>query len=104
MYSNRGWPRPSGSGGLPLLLVLPLAAAVAQTPARHDTIVVTGTFEPLALEEIDRSVTVLPARQQSLLLNTLTDLLQLDPSLDLRRRAPEGLQSDLSIRGSGFGQ
>jgi len=71
---------------------------------RHDTIVVTGTYEPLSLDEIDRAVTVLPARDQGLLLNGLTDLLKLEPSLDLRQRAPGGVQADLSIRGSGFGQ
>ena len=71
---------------------------------RRDSIVVTGSYEPLALEEADRSVTLLPARQQSLVVNTLTDVLQLDPSLDVRRRAADGVQSDLSIRGSSFGQ
>jgi iron complex outermembrane recepter protein len=66
--------------------------------------VVTGTYEPLPLEESDRALTILPARSQSLLLNTLVDLLQLDPSLDLQERAPDGVQADLSIRGSSFGQ
>lgn len=32
------------------------------------------------------------------------DYLQLDPSVDLRQRAPDGVQADLSIRGSTFGQ
>ncbi|MGH9631997.1 MAG: TonB-dependent receptor plug domain-containing protein, partial [Bryobacteraceae bacterium] len=36
--------------------------------------------------------------------NTFADLLRLDSSLDLRQRAPNGIQSDLSIRGSTFGQ
>ena len=40
----------------------------------------------------------------SLLLNSMVDLLQLDPSLDLQERAPDGVQTDLSIRGSNFGQ
>ena len=35
---------------------------------------------------------------------TFADLLKLDSSLDLRQRAPNGLQGDLSIRGGGFGQ
>jgi len=66
--------------------------------------VVTGTFEPLSLDEIDRSLRVLPARQNALVLNTLVDLLRQDPSLDLQERAPDGVQTDLSIRGSNFGQ
>ena len=66
--------------------------------------VVTGTYEPMSLEEIDRAIRVLPARSQSLVLNTLVDLLKLDPSLDLAERAPDGVQGDLSIRGAAFGQ
>ena len=64
----------------------------------------TGTFEPLPLQEMDRSITVLPARGVGLVLNTLIDLLRLDPSLDLQERAPDGVQSDVSIRGATFGQ
>ena len=81
-----------------------LAQAQPATPARHDTVVVTGTYEPLSLEEIDRSVTLLPARVMELVLNSLADLLQQDPSLDLRERAPDGVQTDLSIRGANFEQ
>jgi iron complex outermembrane receptor protein len=66
--------------------------------------VVTGAFQPLSLDEIDRSVSVLPAREMNLLLDSLADLLRLDPSLDLQSRAPDGVQTDLSIRGSTFGQ
>ena len=75
-----------------------------QTQPQHETIVVTGTFEPLSLDEIDRALRVLPARQNALVLNTLVDLLRLDPSLDLQERAPDGVQTDLSIRGANFGQ
>jgi iron complex outermembrane receptor protein len=66
--------------------------------------VVTGTYEPLSIEEIDRAIRVLPIRANDLVLNTLIDALKLDPSLDLRERAPDGVQADLSIRGSSFGQ
>jgi iron complex outermembrane receptor protein len=65
---------------------------------------VTGTYEPLTLDEVDRSITVLPARGMGLVLNTLVDLIALDPSLDLEQRAPDGVQTDLSIRGATFGQ
>ena len=73
-------------------------------PQQRDSVVVTGTFEPMSLEEIDRSIRVLPARTQAVVLNTLSDLLKLDPSLDLTERAPNGIQGDLSIRGAGFGK
>jgi iron complex outermembrane receptor protein len=85
------------------VILLFAAAAPAQTPVR-ESIVVTGTWDPLALEEMDRSVALIPAREQSIVVNTLADLLQLDSSLDLRRRAPDGIQGDLSIRGGSFGQ
>jgi iron complex outermembrane receptor protein len=67
-------------------------------------VVVTGTFEPLALDDLDRSLTIMNARGAELVLNTLVDLLRLDPSLDLQERAPNGVQTDLSIRGGSFGQ
>jgi iron complex outermembrane receptor protein len=73
-------------------------------PTRTDSVVVTGTWEPLELDELDRSVTVLPVRTEELLLNSWMDVLRLDPSLDLRERAPNGVQSDISIRGANFGQ
>ncbi|HWB83656.1 MAG TPA: TonB-dependent receptor [Bryobacteraceae bacterium] len=88
-----------------LLLFVPLLASFCGAQqAEPQTIVVTGTYEPVALDEVDRSVTVLPARQNGLVLNTLVDLLKLDPSLDLEERAPDGVQTDLSIRGSSYGQ
>ncbi|MBK9166126.1 MAG: TonB-dependent receptor [Bryobacterales bacterium] len=79
-------------------------AAFAQTDVRRETVVVTGVFDPVSPEEADRSVLVLPVREWNLLSNTLADFLKLDPSVDLRQRAPNGLQSDLSIRGGTFGQ
>jgi iron complex outermembrane receptor protein len=84
-----------------LLLLIPLTLGFAQ---QHETVVVTGTYDPLALDEIDRAIRVLPARENTLALNTLSDLLRLDPSLDLRERAPDGVQADLSIRGASFAQ
>ncbi len=89
------------------IIVLTLAAlstAAAQPPLPTQTIVVTGTFEPMSLEEIDRAIRVLPVRGNALVFNTLADLLRLDPSLDLEERAPDGVQADLSIRGSSFGE
>jgi iron complex outermembrane receptor protein len=70
----------------------------------HETIVVTGTYEPLSLDEIDRAVMVLPVRDRSNVFNSLADVLRLDPSIDLEARAPDGVQNDLSIRGSGSSQ
>ena len=71
---------------------------------RKETVVVTGTFEPLPVESIDRAVSVIDTREVPLLYNHWVDYLQLDPSVDLQQRAPDGVQADLTIRGSTFGQ
>jgi len=83
---------------LEILLLLPLLFRP------HETIVVTGTYEPLSLDEIDRAVTVLPVRDQTQVFNSLADVLRQDPSIDVEARAPDGVQSDLSIRGSSYAQ
>ncbi len=71
---------------------------------RKESVVVTGTFAPVPVNEIDRSVSVIETRQSPLLYNHWTDYLQLDPSIDLQQRAPDGVQADFSIRGSTFAQ
>jgi iron complex outermembrane recepter protein len=71
---------------------------------QHDTIVVTGTYEPLSIEEIDRAVRSLPVREHRDLFTSLSDVLRLDPSIDFRGRAPNGIQADVSIRGGAFGE
>jgi iron complex outermembrane receptor protein len=87
-----------------ILLMMTVCPAQQAPAPRHDSVVVTGTYEPLSLDEMDRSISVLPVRDLSLLADGLVDVLKLDPSLDLRQRTPGGVQADLSIRGSGFGQ
>jgi iron complex outermembrane receptor protein len=87
---------------IPLLILLAISLS-AQQPV-HQSIVVSGTWEPIPLEEADRAILSLPVRELRLTLISLPDLLRLDPSLDLRQRAPNGLQGDLSIRGATFGQ
>lgn len=84
------------------LLALPLTG---EEPVRKDTVVVTGAYAPVPLEEADRSVRSLPVRgEQSLVSNSVIDFLNLEPSVELRQRAPGNIQTDVSIRGSSFGQ
>jgi outer membrane cobalamin receptor len=74
-------------------------------PEKRETIVVTGVYEPIALDEADRSVNVIPFDAvQKLLANTVFDLLRLDSSLDVQSRGVNGVQTDISIRGGNFGQ
>ncbi len=75
----------------------------AQEP-RKETIVVTGQYEPVPLADADRTVSVITVPDDPMLYRSFPDLLALIPSVDLRQRAGAGVQSDLSIRGSTFGQ
>ncbi len=73
-------------------------------PLAAQTVIVTGTYDPVPLADMDRAVRVVPARELAAVSNSLDHLLQLDPSLDLQQRAPGAIQSGLSIRGGTFGQ
>ena len=54
---------------------------------------------------MDRAVSIwVLDESQRVPINTMFDLLRLDPSIDVRGRAPNGVQTDISIRGAGFGQ
>jgi iron complex outermembrane receptor protein len=74
------------------------------TPAGTTVVVVTGTFEPAPLEEVDRAVGVIEVGKEAPLHHYWTEALQSDASLDLRQRGGNGVQGDLSVRGSTFGQ
>ena len=76
----------------------------AKIEPRKELIVVTGTFSPVPLDGIDRSVSVIETRDFPLLYDHWVGYLEIHPSIDLRERAPGGVQADLSIRGSSFGQ
>jgi outer membrane cobalamin receptor len=92
-------------------------AAFAQEPASPETserrtkpttatdsITVTTTLEPLPLAESDRSVNLISPRDQPLVSNSVVDYLRQDSSLNLQARAPNGVQADLSLRGTTFEQ
>ena len=72
------------------LLALLSTVSAQQPEPKHETIVVTGVYEPIAIDEVDRSVRILPVKGEELLSNTLVDFLRLDPSIDIRERAPNG--------------
>jgi iron complex outermembrane recepter protein len=71
---------------------------------RGQSVVVTGTAQPVPLEEADRSVSVLDnLPEKSALFSGLYQFLQLDSSIDLQQRA-SGITGDITIRGGTFGQ
>ena len=69
-----------------------------------DSIQVTTTVEPLPLAESDRSVQVILPNDLPIGTDSAVDLLRTDPSLNVQARAGEGVQADLSIRGTTFEQ
>src|SRR5271155_2446314 len=100
-----------------LLCLICLSTALAQPPQQANTatpqtkptpvaqdITVTTTLEPLPLAESDRSVNLISPRDQPLVSNSVVDLLRQDPSLNLQARAANGVQADLSFRGTTFEQ
>ena len=96
-----------------LLLLTVTHFAYSQTPPPANasnseplkqTVIVTGTWEPVALEESDRSVSELPVQTNVPLLPSLVDLLSQDPSIYVQARGPAGVQADISIRGASFQQ
>jgi hypothetical protein len=57
----------------------------AQAP-KQETVVVTGTWEAIPLEESDRTVQAYSLHDARLLFGTLTDALNLDSSVQLQSR------------------
>jgi outer membrane cobalamin receptor len=89
---------------LPCLVLLALQSIAALPQQNPQTVTVTTTIEPLPLSESNRAVETLDTRDQPLLSNNFTDFLRQDPSLNLQARSPNGVQADLSIRGTTFEQ
>jgi iron complex outermembrane receptor protein len=78
--------------------------AAAATVSKHqEQVIVTGTYAPVPLGEADRTVDSISIGQSPAVFRNAMDALQSNPSVDVRQRAP-GVQGDLSIRGSSFGQ
>jgi outer membrane cobalamin receptor len=88
---------------LPLLLAA--ARAEAQQQRFEETLVVTGSAEPVRLLELGRSLDVVTReRIAQLPVRTLTEALRLAGGLDVSARGDGGVQTDFSLRGAAFGQ
>lgn len=79
-------------------------SAAPLKPVVMDTVQVTTTVEPLPMAENDRSVDVIAPRDVPAFEDSAVDLLRSDASLNLQARSAEGVQADLSIRGTTFEQ
>jgi iron complex outermembrane receptor protein len=104
---SRCFPALFGVGFLILLLAGPARAQdtsdVAFRVQMPDSVVVTATRGPSALEETGRRVTVYTQQDiQALSVNSLDQLLDVVAGLDVQSRGGFGVQSDLTMRGSTF--
>ena len=92
------------TGAIAQQAATPPQSPPVQPVTTQQSITVTTTVEPLPLSENNRSVTVLDTAAQPLLLNNPTDFLRQDTALNLQARGGNGVQTDLSIRGTTFEQ
>ncbi len=80
------------------------ATAFAQQ-VLEEKVVVTASAYPVPFDNLSRVVTVLTRDDiEGMPVRSLLDVLEYAASVDVRSRAPFGLQADLSIRGSAYSQ
>lgn len=85
-------------------LLIACCGLLTAQDVRRDTAVVTGSYEPVPLEESNRSIDVFDLTAGARLLScSVADFLRLDPALDVQARTPDLIQADLSIQGGNFG-
>ncbi len=89
-----------------LLALLPAAAIQAQTRTETiDSVKVTATRIPVALQSTARIVTLLDSMTiASTPAETVNDLLKYTLGVDVRQRGAMGMQTDISIRGGTYNQ
>ncbi len=90
------------------LTVIIIALTVFQVQAQselHETVVVSADQTPVEFESLSRTVTVLRRDQiEQIPATSVNDLLRYVASVEVKSRSPFGVQSDISIRGAGFGR
>ena len=77
----------------------------AEQQALEERVIVTANSYPVPFENLSRTVTVLTREDIGKLpARSIADVIAHTASVDLHSRAPLGLQTDISIRGSAFSQ
>jgi outer membrane cobalamin receptor len=88
-----------------LLVFLALPRVAWAQQALEDTVVITAAAYPVPFNSVARTVRVLTSDDLSALpVRSLVDILDYTSSVNVRSRAPNGVQADFSIRGSGYSQ
>ncbi len=71
----------------------------------HEVVTVSADQAPVEFENLTRTVTVLERAQiEKIPASSVNDLLRYVASVEVKSRSPFGTQSDISIRGAGFGR
>ncbi|MCK5794627.1 MAG: TonB-dependent receptor plug domain-containing protein, partial [Anaerolineales bacterium] len=87
-----------------LIFILIGASAYAQSEL-NEVVVVSADQTPVAFESLSRTVSVLTREQiEQIPASSINDLLRYVASVEVKSRSPFGIQSDISIRGAGFGR
>ncbi len=87
------------------LAVVALAQGVSAQDDFRQTVVVTAAVTPVDLGSATRAIILITREQiDALPVRSVSDLLRLVASVDVRSRGDRGMQTDFSIRGGGFGQ
>ncbi len=90
---------------LSAIVILCAASLLAAEQLPEEQVVVTANAYPVAFENLSRTVTVLTGEDiRNLPVRSIADVLAHALSVDIRPRAPYGMQADISIRGSAFSQ
>ncbi len=88
-----------------LVFILAAIPALAEAQVLQETVVVTANAYPVPFENLSRTVAVFTREEiERMPAQSIADVLAQAPSVDLRARAPHGIQTDISIRGAQFSQ
>lgn len=82
----------------------PQSSINPSTPPLQVQVTVHAAVDPMTISEAARSFSVFDVNASTLLDNSIDDLLRQDTSLNLQARAGDGVQADISIRGTTFEQ
>ncbi len=90
---------------LTLIFVFSVIPAFAAQQPIEEKVVVTANAYPVPFENLSRAVAVFTREDiDNLPARSIADILAQAASVDIRSRAPFGMQTDLSVRGSSFSQ
>lgn len=95
---------------LPLLIIPVFFSFNSELTSQESTdlkkeVVVIGTLIPTEFSKTTRHITILTREEiEQLPISSISELMKYIPGIDMRERGPNGVQGDLSIRGSNFSQ